>query len=358
MRFAFIIQGEGRGHQTQAISLSEMLKNNGHEVVIGLIGTHDPNKIPVLLQEKCSFPLETFQSPSLVYDPKTKALSLAKTIKNALPNINKYISSVKKIHKLISDNKVDVIINFYDFLGGIYSGFFRSKAKVICIGHQYLLLNKHFNHPEGHFFDRLIVNLNTKITALGAHKLLALSFSEFPDDQEIKTVPPLLRNELIYYSTQDQGYILVYLTQKELVSDIIEYAERNPMVKFEVFIDKIALKIPNNVNINPISSTLFLDKMSKCSGIISTAGFESVCEAMFLDKPVLMVPIQKHYEQLCNALDAQRAGAGIFSSKIDVDTLIKYLQNHNSNGIHQNWICKSEEIFIKELGLEPELILS
>jgi hypothetical protein len=91
MRFAFIIQGEGRGHQTQAISLSEMLKNNGHEVVIGLIGTHDPNKIPVLLQEKCSFPLNTFQSPSLVYDPKTKALSLAKTIKNALPNINKYI---------------------------------------------------------------------------------------------------------------------------------------------------------------------------------------------------------------------------------------------------------------------------
>ena len=33
MKFLFIVQGEGRGHLTQAITLEEILRRNGHEVV-------------------------------------------------------------------------------------------------------------------------------------------------------------------------------------------------------------------------------------------------------------------------------------------------------------------------------------
>ena len=36
-----------------------------------------------------------------------------------------------------------------------------------------------------------------------------------------------------------------------------------------------------------------------CKAYASTAGFESVCEAMYLGKPILMVPA--HIEQDCNA---------------------------------------------------------
>ena len=33
MKFLFIVQGEGRGHFTQAITLEDMLLRNGHQVV-------------------------------------------------------------------------------------------------------------------------------------------------------------------------------------------------------------------------------------------------------------------------------------------------------------------------------------
>ena len=33
MKVLFVIQGEGRGHLTQALSLKQMLHNEGHEVV-------------------------------------------------------------------------------------------------------------------------------------------------------------------------------------------------------------------------------------------------------------------------------------------------------------------------------------
>ena len=38
MRILFVIQGEGRGHLTQALSLRQKLVGEGHEVVGVLVG--------------------------------------------------------------------------------------------------------------------------------------------------------------------------------------------------------------------------------------------------------------------------------------------------------------------------------
>ena len=39
MKFIFVVQGEGRGHATQAIALQERLQDSGHEVVKVFYGT-------------------------------------------------------------------------------------------------------------------------------------------------------------------------------------------------------------------------------------------------------------------------------------------------------------------------------
>ena len=46
MKYLFIVQGEGRGHLTQAISLSQMLRRHGHEVVEVLVGKSSNREIP------------------------------------------------------------------------------------------------------------------------------------------------------------------------------------------------------------------------------------------------------------------------------------------------------------------------
>ena len=45
-KFLFVVQGEGRGHLTQAISLSEILTSAGHEVVAVLVGKGNNQKLP------------------------------------------------------------------------------------------------------------------------------------------------------------------------------------------------------------------------------------------------------------------------------------------------------------------------
>ena len=46
MKFLFIVQGEGRGHLTQAITLEEILRRNGHEVVEVLVGKSSSRRLP------------------------------------------------------------------------------------------------------------------------------------------------------------------------------------------------------------------------------------------------------------------------------------------------------------------------
>ena len=45
MKFLFIGQGEGRGHLTQAITLEEILRRNGHEVVEVLVGKSSSRRL-------------------------------------------------------------------------------------------------------------------------------------------------------------------------------------------------------------------------------------------------------------------------------------------------------------------------
>ena len=70
--------------------------------------------------------------------------------------------------------------------------------------------------------------------------------------------------------------------------------------------------------------------MTGCLGYVSTAGFESICEAMYLGKPVMMVPVENQYEQACNALDAVKAGAGITNNKFIFDSFLDYLSTHSN----------------------------
>ena len=52
----------------------------------------------------------------------------------------------------------------------------------------------------------------------------------------------------------------------------------------------------------------FLERMAAARGVVCTAGFETVSEAMWLGTPALMVPTPGHYEQRCNAAGRRRGG--------------------------------------------------
>jgi uncharacterized protein (TIGR00661 family) len=356
MRFVLIVQGEGRGHLTQAMALTEILENNGHTVAGALVGNATGREIPAFFTDNFKNRIFPFASPYLAYCHQTKALDIPKTINHTILNLRSYYQSLKKIQSYMAELNPDIIVNFYDVLGGLHQFLFRPKAPMVCIAHQYLLLHPDFQHPGNHWLDKLLVNTNTRITALNAAKKLALSFTPFEDNkkQKIYPIPPLLRAGLSTLTTQTQDYLLAYVTQHSLAEQIITWHNKNPDTELHCFWDNPAyrdtFRYSSKLHFHKIDGRKFLEMMQNCRGLVTTAGFESVCEAMYLGKPTLMIPVPKHYEQACNALDAKRAGAGITAQSFNLTEFINYLPVHKDiSAEFKTWHSKSTFIFLREV---------
>jgi len=357
LRYLFIVQGEGRGHMTQAIALKETLENAGHHVVCTLVGKSDRRTIPGFFLQKIGTPVFAFESPNFILDKENKRIRISRTILHNLIQCKRFYNNLKFIHAQVECYNPDVIINFYDFLAGIYNSIFSHKARFVCIGHQYLALHPEFVFPKGSIVDRSLLKLNTRITSIQADKRLALSFTPLPLHKRNNThvLPPLLRKEILSVIPDREPFYLIYVVNEGYANEIIRWHQANNQVRLHCFWDKKEASeitvFHENLIFHKINDQKFLELMRSCSGYVSTAGFESICEAMYLDKPVMMVPIQGHYEQRCNALDAERARAGISNTSFDLSAFLNYLPFHTEKNIaFRNWVSQANECFITELA--------
>ncbi|MCB2194541.1 MAG: glycosyltransferase [Bacteroidetes bacterium] len=356
MKYIFIVQGEGRGHMTQAISLRNKLVWSGHKVSSVIIGKSIRREIPAFFKEKIKSELYPIQSPNFVVD-KDKRINISKSVLYNFYYIRRYLKSLRQIHKIVKSEKPDVIINFYDLLGGLYSLLYKPHAQYYCIGHQYLIYHPEFPFPKGHKLDKLLLKLNTRITSFRANKLLALSFRELPNipEKNLYVVPPLLRKSVLKLKSGNEGFIHGYILNQGYANDIMEWHKQNPKTVAQFFWDKKEADeetlIHKNLVFHKINDVKFLDYMSRCHGYASTAGFESICEAMYLGKPIMMVPTEGHYEQMCNALDAEISGAGISSNEFDLTKLIEYIPKHTiDNSTFKKWADSANTIFLSLLN--------
>jgi len=106
-------------------------------------------------------------------------------------------------------------------------------------------------------------------------------------------------------------------------------------------------KVDDTLSFYQLDDVEFLRQMAGCKAYASTAGFESVCEAMYLGKPLLMVPA--HIEQECNAFDAVKNGAGIVSTDFNLDHLLAFAENYRPNPDFVRWVQSSRYVMLDEL---------
>lgn len=355
MKLLFIVQGEGRGHLTQAIAMYEILTRNGHKVVATIVGLSKNKHAPDFYIDSIKAPIYTIQSPYLNFG-NGKSLNLLKTIAGQLRKAKKYLSNAKAVNDAVSFHKPDAILNFYEMTAGFYSYYYKQKVPIICIGHQYLISHKEFETIKGKAVDRMLLNVNTRLTSIGSSRKLALSFTTMNADIEnkITVIPPLLRSSIKLAKVESKNFLLAYVTNHNLLEDLLEWQGKNSETKIHCFLDKKDIEddteIQKNFRIYKIDANHFIEKMAKCKGLITTAGFESVCEAMYLGKPVMMVPIKKHIEQRINAHDGQRAGAGIYNSKFNISKFIDYIPQHKDvSSKFKKWLSKGDDIIINTI---------
>ncbi len=342
---------EGRGHLTQALAFKKLLENTEYELIGCVLGTTKDKIIPTYFTEKIEVPIFEIESPQFVKN-NNKSISLVKTFTKNIKKWKIYMKSVQQIDAIIDKEKPDIIINFYEILTGLWNyKHNKNKIPVVSIGHQFLLEHSNFKFPDDKQWQQRSLKIINKLTSYGSKEKWCLSFYDTTDENDLKIIPPLLRDEIFQKETSREDFVLVYLCNEGYLENI-KFIAQNYLHDFKVFmnVSKIHNLLPN-LTIYPLSDIQFLDEMSKCKGIMMTSGFESVCEAKYLNKPCLLVPIENHYEQKCNAFDAQLIDAGQYSSTFNFIQLLLYIEKYEEGDNNfKEWVKSSKAKIIYRLN--------
>lgn len=352
MKILFVIQGEGRGHLTQALSLRQKLADEGHLVVGVLVGKSPARRIPAFFTEKIDVPVYHFESPNFLPTAKNKQVNLLGSIGYNLLRLHKYAGSIRYIDRMIRETEADAVVNFYELLTGLTYLFARPKAIMICIAHQYLFLHPDFSFPKLNSISLSLLKFFTRVTAIGATKKLALSFRKMREvsNEKIVVVPPLLRKEVINKTSRKGNYLHGYLLNSGFSEEVKAWHARHPDIPMHIFWDKKdageTTRIDETLSFHQLNDIRFVKYMAGAKAYATTAGFESVCEAMYLNKPVLMVPT--HIEQACNAYDASLSGAGVVADRFDLDALLHLSETHQPNPSFRHWVKQADWLILRE----------
>jgi uncharacterized protein (TIGR00661 family) len=348
-----LVQGEGRGHLTQAISIQDMLSRAGLEVCCVVVGDSGYRAVPEFFRSKFTAPVVSVPSPHFARDQNRKSIRPVATLVRNLLRCTAYLHSAKLIHRLVEFHQPSLIINLYEPLAALYQILYRERVKMISIAHQYVYLHPGFRFPKGHAVQRLLLKEYTRMTAWGSDRILAISMYDLPVrlNGRLQVIPPVLRPELARVEPRDHGFMLAYLVNEGYMDEILAWHARHPAVKLHCFTDSSKVreqygglwKIDDTLSFHALDDRKFLSFMGECSGVATTAGFETVCEAHYLGKPAFMVPVEGHFEQYCNARDAYRAGAGIYDTRFHLSRLLQYMHVHpEPTTAFRHWVGRCE----------------
>jgi uncharacterized protein (TIGR00661 family) len=268
---------------------------------------------------------------------------------------------MRPIHESIRAHRPHLLVNFFDLFGGLYKPLFRPEIPMVALGHQFLFFHPDFQTPREEWFQVSMIRNYSTVTSLSADLRLGLSFAPMRDVplRRVRVVPPLLRQAVLDAQPVRGRHFLAYVLNPGYSEELRQWHKTQSGVELHCFWDKVdapPVTSPwEGLFFHRLDDTTFLDLLSTSRGFASTAGFESVCEAAFLGKPVLLVPTRKHVEQLCNALDAERAGLATWRRDFDLSALAGGWQEWDPGprSVFKTWVRSAPDVFVRLLeGME------
>lgn len=295
LKILYAIQGTGNGHVARAREIIPILQEYGN-VDIVLSGDQSNIDLPIPIKYRS-------KGLSFVYN-KSGGLSFLKTFFK-----NNFLHIIKEIIEFpIKD--YDVVINDFEFISA-WSAKLKG-VKTFGLGHQLSFLSAKSPRPKHKdpIGEWILKNY--------APVSKAVAFHFHPFDNFI--YGPVIRKGIRNLNASKEGYFTVYLPAFG-DDHLKKYLSRIPEIRWEVFSKNCSEPYSyKNLHFKPSGNEAFLESLSKCEGILTSAGFETPAEALFLGKKLFTIPIKNQYEQYCNAAALSSLGIAV-AYQLDSDTI-------------------------------------
>lgn len=308
MKILFGIQATGNGHISRSTEIYKLLKQNP-----------DVTQLDVLIsggKAKMSLPFEVnyeYKGLSFYYGKKGK-ISVLKSIGKA-----GFLSIAAALWK-VPFREYDLIIS--DFEPITLWGAKIAGVKRVGIGNMYSMSSKKFPKTKG----RRVTNMIARMMCPTKNKI-AMHFQKFDDF----IYYPIIRSEIRDVLPADKGFTLVYLnsfSDAEIMECLVrpEFEQRRFIIYSKEAVDSFEYR---NCEVKPLNNETFIQDIGNCSGVITAGGFQTISEALYLGKKLLVIPIKKQSEQISNARILNDMGVKT-SMVLDANEIYTWLENPNT----------------------------
>ena len=276
MKVLYGIQGTGHGHVSRAREILPELSKLA-DVDVLMSGTNC--RMTVDGQR-----VATRRGLSLTYDSRG-AVSYLKTALDINP-----IRFLRDVQTLDID-QYDLVISDFEPISSWAA--IMSGTTCIALSHQAAFLSNRTPRPSS---ESRIAEYILRYFA-PSHKQIGFHFLRY--DRFIEG--PIIRSDVRNLNPTQGDHISVYLPAFD-PETLISIFSKFRQVKWEIFspfCDESVTR--HHVTVHPVGNEPFLRSMESCLGVVTSAGFETCAEAIYLGKKLLAIPIKNQYEQLCNA---------------------------------------------------------
>ena len=237
----------------------------------------------------------------------------------------KNYSKLKEVKRIVERFDPDIIFSDMEPFVCVLAK--EMKKPLVSIGNQHYTLFGDFNVKSRDYINYM--------TAVGVIKTLVpspdYSVITYFEGTKLKKDPrrfltlPIIRKEILEAKASVKDYVLVYQSITSY-SRLIKMLE-NINEKFVIYGHDMNKKRKNLTFKKFDDSKKFIEDLKNCKAVITNAGFTLLSESLILNKPILAIPIKKHFEQKLNAIYIKENKYGDYYSNLNITNIKKFLDN-------------------------------
>lgn len=301
-RILYAVNGDGLGHATRAHSVAGALLERGHEVRF-LASLKSAAYLDGVFPGRVD---RTFGLCLHYHQGKTHAYrTVVENIRRACSEWSEGKSVIKRAFRTFKPN---LLVTDFEPLTAHYAR--RFHVPFVSVDNQHLITHCDYDQPAATLRDRMNAYMTVRLYYGGARRYLIPTFIRAPIRfQPAELVDPILRPCVYDLPTERGGFLLAYKGaggENDAMRATLEAYDRMPIRAYGFGIGGRR----GSVEFKPNAVDEFLGDLATCEGVIASAGHSLACEALHLEKPMLMVPVGQQYEQAVNAYHVEKIGAG------------------------------------------------
>jgi uncharacterized protein (TIGR00661 family) len=323
MRILYGVVGEGMGHAMRSrVILDELVKKHDVEVVVS-------GRAYDYLKQRAGDHLNVQKvwGYTLVYEDnevskfKTAVANLKGAVTGWPENIRAYVELTERFEP-------EVVIS--DFESWSYLFGQRHGLPVISVDNMQVI-NRCQHDAEilaGMRTEFELTRAIVKTKVAGAFHYHVTTFFYPPIRKERTSLhPPILRPEILAAKGEPGDHLLVYQTSTSntALPELLRACGRECRI-YGLRRDLKEELRDGNLRYRPFSETAFIEDLRTARGVIASAGFTLMGEAIYLHRPTLAVPVRKQFEQVLNARYLEREGYGLAADELTEARLGEFLE--------------------------------